>query len=210
VDATAAVRAGVSMPETRFRSLDRVRSETVSFDDEHLILVDPEDRVTGYESKLNAHTGSGLLHRAFSIVLFDGPDWVLLQQRSAKKPLWPAYWANSCCSHPRRGESCDEAVHRRMDEELGASARLTRLYRFEYQANYLDRGAEHELCTVYAGRYSRDRSLRTNSEEIQAWGWFSRNQVNAWIRDRAGDFAPWFLLEWQHIQRFCQEELRQL
>lgn len=210
MDASALGIAGARASEHNFPALDRARAETVSFDDEHLILVDPQDRVMGHESKLNAHSGNGLLHRAFSIFLFDGPDWVLLQQRSANKPLWPSYWANSCCSHPRRGETCDEAVHRRMTEELGASARLTRLYRFEYQANYLDKGAEHELCTVYAGHYSRDRGLRTNSEEIQACAWFSREQVNAWVREQPWDFAPWFLLEWQHIQRFCQQDLRQL
>jgi isopentenyl-diphosphate delta-isomerase len=210
LDATALGRAGACPPQQSYRTLDRVRAETVSFDDEHLILVDRSDRVTGYDSKVNAHAGSGLLHRAFSIFLFDGPDWVLLQQRSINKPLWPSYWANSCCSHPRRGESCDEAVHRRMEEELGASTALTRLYRFEYQAHYLDRGAEHELCTVYAGRYSRDRMLNTNTEEIQTWGWFTRTQVNAWIAAQPADFAPWFLLEWKHIQHFCRGELRRL
>ncbi|MEM1153563.1 MAG: hypothetical protein AAGI44_05445, partial [Pseudomonadota bacterium] len=81
---------------------DVVRAEQVSFDEENLILVNAQDEITGYESKLNAHSGAGLLHRAFSIFLFDGPDWVLLQQRSNKKPLWPGYWANSCCSQLKR------------------------------------------------------------------------------------------------------------
>ena len=75
------------------------RFETVSFDDEDLILVDIDDRVTGYDNKLNAHMGGGKLHRAFSVFLFDGPDWVLLQRRAPGKPLWPGYWANSCCRH---------------------------------------------------------------------------------------------------------------
>ena len=91
------------------------RYETVSFSDEALILVDHEDRVTGYSSKADAHRGDGQLHRAFSVFLFDGPDWVLLQCRSDNKPLWPGYWANSCCSHPRRGESCDQAAVRRLE-----------------------------------------------------------------------------------------------
>jgi isopentenyl-diphosphate delta-isomerase len=187
-----------------------VRAEKVSFDHEDLILVDDSDRVTGYESKLNAHSGAGLLHRAFSIFLFDGPDWVLLQQRSAKKPLWPSFWANSCCSHPRRGETCDEAVHRRLREELGVTAGLQRLYSFQYRASYLDVGTEHELCTVYAGPYGRDLALHTNSEEVRAWGWFSRDKINEWVGRNPDAFAPWFLLEWRHLQSHCQARLQQL
>lgn len=189
---------------------DFVRAEKVSFDNEDLILVDSDDRVTGYDSKLNAHSGSGQLHRAFSVFLFDGPDWVLLQQRSDKKPLWPLFWANSCCSHPRRGEDCDSAAHRRLGEELGAHATLHRLYQFQYQASYLDRGSEHELCTVYAGSYGRHQTLHTNSEEVQAWGWFSREEVNAWVRRSPDEFSPWFLLEWSHLQCHYQEQLARL
>ena len=191
-------------------AVDYARAEQVSFDHEDLILVDSRNRVTGYDSKINAHRGPGQRHRAFSIFLFDGPDWVLLQQRSAKKPLWPLYWANSCCSHPRRGESCDDAAYRRLTEELGAETKLHRLYRFEYRARYLDRGTEHELCTVYAGHYARGRDLMTNTEEINAWGWFSRREINAWIRSDRSRFAPWFLLEWQHLQRNHLSDLAEL
>jgi isopentenyl-diphosphate delta-isomerase len=106
------------------------RTEIVSFDDEDLILVDEAGTVTGYASKLSAHRGAGKLHLAFSIFLFDGPDWVLLQRRSERKPLWPGFWANSCCSHPRRGETCDSAVMRRLSEELGVRTPLRRLYDF--------------------------------------------------------------------------------
>ncbi|MEM8561948.1 MAG: isopentenyl-diphosphate Delta-isomerase [Pseudomonadota bacterium] len=186
---------------------DGVRAEQVSFDEENLILVNPKDEVTGYESKVNAHSGAGKLHRAFSIFLFDGPDWVLLQQRSDKKPLWPGYWANSCCSHPRRGETFELAVKRRLYEELGVRAPLVRLYQFQYHASYLDLGSEHELCTVYAGSYSRKRSLYTNSEEIQSWGWFSTVKINQWIADSEEIFAPWFLLEWRYLQKQCRAQL---
>ena len=191
-------------------AVDYARAEQVSFDHEDLILVDSQDRVKGYDSKINAHRGRGQLHRAFSIFLFDGPDWVLLQQRSAKKPLWPLYWANSCCSHPRRGETCDDAAYRRLREELGADTELHRLYRFVYRARYLDRGVEHELCTVYAGHYPRGRDLCTNTEEVRAWGWFSRSEVNDRIRLERSRFAPWFLLEWEHLQRHHLAQLAAL
>ena len=178
------------------------RYETVSFDDEDLILVDSQDRVTGYDSKLNAHLGGGKLHRAFSVFLFDGPDWVLLQKRAQAKPLWPGYWANSCCSHPRRGESCDEAADRRLEDELGASAHLHHLYTFEYRARYKNLGTEHELCSVYVGQYHREQALRINREEIADWGWFSRTEVDRRIREQRERFAPWFLLEWEQLKRY--------
>lgn len=185
------------------------RYETVSFDDEDLILVDADDCITGYDSKLNAHRGRGMLHRAFSVFLFDGPDWVLLQQRAPGKPLWPGFWANSCCSHPRRGESSDEAALRRLQDELGVCAPLERLYTFRYRASYGDLGTEHELCAVYAGQYSRSLPLAINREEISECGWFSRSEVDRWVDQHREQFAPWFLMEWEHLKGY-RPSLRRL
>ena len=83
-------------------------SPIVSFDTEDLILVDPQDQVQGHLNKAACHLGEGLLHRAFSVFLFNAEGELLLQQRSEQKKLWPLYWANSCCSHPRRGETVEE------------------------------------------------------------------------------------------------------
>ena len=121
----------------------------VSFDSEALIVVDAQDQVLGYDSKAALHRGSGTLHRAFSIFLFNAQGEVLLQQRSDQKALWPAFWSNTCCSHPRRGETYEIATQRRLKEELGVSADLAFTHRFQYQAQYDESGAEHELCSVY-------------------------------------------------------------
>ena len=83
----------------------QVKHDVVSFDSEELILVDTQDHELGYCSKAQCHDGDGVLHRAFSLFVFDRRGRVLLQQRSAQKRLWPLYWSNSCCSHPRRGGS---------------------------------------------------------------------------------------------------------
>jgi len=176
------------------------RFETVSFDDEPLILVDGDDVVTGYETKLDAHLGDGKLHRAFSVFLFDGPDRVLLQQRASGKLLWPGYWANSCCSHPRRGETWDTAARRRTGDELGVSARLSHLFTFRYKARYEDIGTEHELCAVYVGQLDSDAALNINREEIASWAWMSRDEVDLAIAERTLPFAPWFLLEWEQLK----------
>jgi len=174
--------------------------QQVSFDSERLILVASDDSVTGHASKRMAHLGSGRLHRAFSIFLFSPTGKVLLHRRSENKPLWPGYWTNSCCSHPREGESYDQATRRRLREELGVEAALQRLYRFEYQAHYGDEGAEHELCTVYVGCIAESAPISCNPLEIAAWGWFDLEQVDERVAADGRAFTPWFLLEWARLR----------
>jgi isopentenyl-diphosphate delta-isomerase len=169
---------------------------SVSFDDEPLILVDSDDQEVGHMNKASAHTGDGRLHRAFSIFLFNGPDRVYLHRRSTIKPLWPAFWTNSCCSHPRRGESYQQATQRRLYEELGVNTPLEQLYRFEYHATYKDVGSEHELCWVYVGNHSDQTPIKTHPEEIMADGWFACDEVDEWTAKHPEDFTPWFLMEW--------------
>lgn len=175
----------------------------VSFDDELLILVDPADNVTGYENKANAHRGNGLLHRAFSIFLFDPEGRVLVHQRSTDKPLWPGYWTNSCCSHPRKGEDYSTAVNRRLLEELGVSAELEYLYQFKYTADFMGQGSENELCAVYAGVLKDTQSLDPNPTEIADCRWVMPDALNAWLRDQPDQFTPWFKLEWT---RLCSDQ----
>lgn len=187
--------------------------QQVSFDDELLILVDEADNVTGYESKRNAHAGPGMLHRAFSIFLFSPSGKVLLHKRSAQKPLWPSYWTNSCCSHPRKGESYTVAAHRRLREELGVDADLEYLYQFKYAAAFRQHGSERELCAVFVGRVGSDCAIRANPNEIAAWQWVTCSDLDAWVRDAPEDFTPWFLLEWRRLRtdkradviRACQQ-----
>jgi isopentenyl-diphosphate delta-isomerase len=123
-------------------------AEVVSREDENLVLVDESDRVVGHLSKGACHDGEGVLHRAFSLFVFNREGQLLLQQRSEKKRLWPLFWSNTCCSHPREGETMDEAVHRRLHEELRMTSELEFLYKFQYQASYEDIGSENEICWV--------------------------------------------------------------
>ncbi|MEM1113980.1 MAG: isopentenyl-diphosphate Delta-isomerase [Pseudomonadota bacterium] len=172
----------------------------VSFDNECLILVDEADEVQGHASKVSVHRGDGKLHRAFSIFIFNGADRVLLHQRSKLKPLWPGFWTNSCCSHPREGESYEQSTRRRLQEELGIDVPLTRLYQFEYRARYLDVGTEHELCSVYVGNVSEDWHIEPNNQEIQDWGWFDCNVLDDLIRNKPTRFTPWFRMEWERLR----------
>jgi isopentenyl-diphosphate delta-isomerase len=164
-----------------------------------LILVDESDHGVGHLSKLLCHQGRGILHRAFSLLIFNGHGELLIQQRSASKRLWPLYWSNSCCSHPRSTETLEVAIQRRLYEELGLRCALHFLFKFQYQAQFDETGAENELCSVFIGR-STD-SVKINTDEILAWRWVSPEALQAEMAGGAGNFTPWFMLEWARIWR---------
>jgi isopentenyl-diphosphate delta-isomerase len=174
---------------------------SVSSPRESLILVDADDREVGYDSKEALHTGNGKRHRAFSVFLFDQDNRLLLHQRSQLKPLWPGFWTNSCCSHPRRGESLREAVRRRVREELGINPQqVTHSYRFEYHARFGERGSEHELCHVFLARLGAGEVLRVHPEEVAGTRWLGIAAVDSLLKDAPDDLTPWFKLEWQQLR----------
>ena len=166
-----------------------------------LILVDESDREIGHASKSRCHAGEGVLHRAFSLLIFNERGELLIQQRSPGKPLWPRYWSNSVCSHPRRGESMDGAIQRRLEEELGIGCPLRFLFKFQYQARFGEAGAEHELCSVYVGQHTGP--VHPDAREIMEWRWLDPATLDAQMsRRRARErFTPWFMLEWERIRR---------
>lgn len=172
--------------------------DVVSFDNEALIIVDAQDRILGHGTKAELHQGAGTLHRAFSIFLFNDTGHVLLQKRSADKPLWPEFWSNTCCSHPRRGESYGIATRRRLKEELGVEAPLRFTHRFRYQAQFSAEGAEHELCSVYVGRIDGDPM--PNPQEVSDWQWVSPSALDEWLDTNPENLTPWFKLEWAALR----------
>jgi len=181
----------------------------IARDLEPLILVDDADREIGHLDRANCHAGSGVLHRAFSLFIFNGNGELLVQQRSGNKRLWPLYWSNSCCSHPRRAESMDSAIHRRLDEELGLACSLHFLFKFQYQAQFDAAAAERELCSVYIGR--SDGRVRVDPAEIHAWRWIDTAVLQSQMAGRhAARFTPWFRLEWERLWREHRADLSAL
>lgn len=173
-------------------------SRNVSSEDESLILVDADDRQTGRLNKAECHNGDGILHRAFSIFLFDDQGNLLLQKRARGKRLWPGYWSNSCCSHPRDGETLDVAVERRLEDELHTGSDLQFVYKFIYQANFGDIGAENELCHVFLGRVTGEPSA--NDTEIESMRYLSVAELEREFEASPDAFTPWFKMEWQHLK----------
>ena len=169
----------------------------VSSEAEELILVNDDDNETGFLSKAKCHDGHGILHRAFSVFLFDDAGGLLLQQRGASKRLWPGYWSNSCCSHPRRGESMQTATRRRLHDELNVVGSLEFVYKFAYQADYGDAGSENELCHVFLGRVPGE--VRPNDHEIDRIRFVSAGQLEDEMSAAPDSFTPWFRQEWRTL-----------
>ena len=167
--------------------------------EELLIRVDDQDRILGYDSKNLCHHCPGLLHRAFSIFIFNNQGQLLLQKRSAEKLLWPLYWSNSVCSHPREGESYEAATARRLDEELNIAVPLQFLFKFQYQAGFKDIGSENELCSVYIGKY--DGPIQANKHEIADWKYVDLDKLHRNLLEQSEAYTPWFKLEWDRIQQ---------
>jgi len=186
----------------------QTKNEIVSFDDEKLILVDEQDRILGYETKDICHNGPGILHRAFSIFIFNRQNELLLQQRHKNKRLWGGFWSNTCCSHPRKGESYQVATARRLLEEVGLQTDLKFLFKFQYQASFGTAGSENEVCSVYVGR-SDDAPL-VNETEISDWKYISVADLNKDIHVHPQNYTPWFKMEWRKITDEFLDEINAL
>jgi isopentenyl-diphosphate delta-isomerase len=185
---------------------NRIGDKDIMADPEALILVDEDDRRLGHLSKSRCHEGRGVLHRAFSLLIFNDLGELLIQQRSSAKRLWPLYWSNSCCSHPRRSESMETATRRRLSEELGIRCDLKFLFKFQYHAQFDDNGAEHEICSVYIGR--SEASPTVDPEEIADWRWIGPEDLQrAMSAPDSSRFTPWFMLEWARIWRDHRSEV---
>ena len=177
----------------------------VSSDSENLILVDERDNEIGSQSKTECHNGRGILHRAFSLFLFNDRGELLLQRRGKQKRLWPGYWSNSCCSHPRQGESLPIAMKRRLSDELNIAAELEYVYQFCYQAKYSSAGSENELCHVYLGNVSGE--LRPNDSEIESIRFVPAKELDLELASTPREFTPWLKQEWQTLNDDYRDQL---
>ncbi len=182
------------------------RTEIVSDEAELLILVDSEDQPIGELDKAACHNGEGKLHRAFSLFVLNSKGQILLQKRAKNKRLWGGYWSNSCCSHPRVGESMVDAVVRRSEQELGLAVDAKFVYKFEYSAKFGEAGSECELCSVYVAQTSDEPVF--NTEEISACRWVSPAKLAKALVDNADHYTPWLKMEWDTLRRDHSNVLR--
>lgn len=158
---------------------------------EEVILVDEADREIGFAEKLAAHREGGRLHRAFSIVLFNGRGQMLLQRRARGKYHFGGLWTNACCGHPRRGESVAEAARRRLREELGVVAELREAFSFVYTASDGSSGlTEREFDHVLVGAFGGEP--RPDPDEVDAVCWVDCGELERDVERRPERYTPWF------------------
>lgn len=173
---------------------------------EKLIVVDKQDKILGYESWEKCHSLKGILHRAFSIFVFNKKGEILLQKRSKYKKLWPLYWSNTCCSHPRENEDIVKVGERRLKEEFGFTTKLGVLYKFCYRAVYKKIGSENELCYVLIGKY--DGKVKPDKKEIADYKWVSLNYLKKDLSQNPDDYTPWFKKEMMELLSKDAEKMR--
>lgn len=160
---------------------------------ENIVLVDESDNEVGIEEKLCAHQ-TGKLHRAVSVFIMNTEGQMLLQQRAITKYHSGGLWANTCCGHPRPLESPLEAANRRLWEEMGIKASLSKAFCYTYKA-HLDQGLiEHEFDHIFTGICSKDLSFTPNPEEVENWQWISISNLQKAIDQTPEKFAVWFKL----------------
>lgn len=158
--------------------------------EEQVVLVDGADHELGAIGKMAAHQDGGLLHRAFSVLVFDRNGRTLLQRRAPGKYHAPGLWTNTCCSHPRPGESVEAAAHRKLQQELGFDCPLTESFTFTYSVD-LGRGmSEREFDHVLFGRY--DGPVVPNPEEVDGLRWVPLPELFEGVRLHSAEYTPWF------------------
>jgi isopentenyl-diphosphate Delta-isomerase len=159
--------------------------------EEQVILVDQQDNPIGLMGKQEAHV-TGALHRAFSIFVFNDKDELLIHRRSLSKYHSPGLWTNTCCSHPRANESCEEAAMRRLEEEMGFQCQLTDAFKFTYKAELENGLIEHEVDHVFTGTFNGEPAV--NPEEVDGWKY---EDVNLLLEDmilNSALYTAWFKL----------------
>lgn len=154
-----------------------------------IILVDKNDNEIGTEEKLKTHQ-QGKLHRAFSILIFNSKNELLIQKRAKTKYHTPGLWTNTCCSHPRKGKNIKEEAKKRLKQEMGFDCELKEIFTFIYKAKFKNRLTEHEYDHVFTGQF--DGTPKPNPNEADDYKWISLEKLKKDIKKSPEKYTPWF------------------
>jgi len=163
---------------------------------EEVILVNESDEQLGTMEKLEAHK-KGVLHRAFSIFIFNSRKEMLLQQRAFTKYHSAGLWTNTCCSHPRPGENTIAAAKRRLKEEMGMETALQHKTHFIYKTHFENGLTEHELDHVFTGH--SDKEPDPNPEEVNTFRWLQLDKIKAEMKLKPEEFTSWFRIAMEKL-----------
>lgn len=169
---------------------------------EQVILVDDQDMMTGTMEKMEVHQ-KAILHRAFSVFIFNPAGEMLLQQRSMNKYHSGGLWTNSCCSHPRPGEDTLIAASRRLKEEMGFETPITKVFDFIYKASFANGLTEHEFDHVFVGYY--DGKMAPDQNEVGNYAYWPMEKIEAKLQSEAGLFTVWFRIAFPKVMDWWKE-----
>jgi isopentenyl-diphosphate Delta-isomerase len=169
---------------------------------QQVILVNQSDEEVGTMEKMEAHE-KALLHRAFSVFIFNSKGEMLLQQRSVKKYHSPGLWTNACCSHPNPGEEVQAAAHRRLYEELGFYTTLSKAFHFTYKAAFENGLTEYEFDHVFVGVYDGD--VQFNTDEVKDICYQTTEKIEGDLTTSADHYTAWFKIAFPLLQKWLQE-----
>ena len=169
---------------------------------EKVILVDENDNSIGEMEKMEAHE-KALLHRAFSVFIFNNNHELMLQQRAFSKYHSPGLWTNTCCSHPRPGENTESAAHRRLVEEMGFDCEINKIFDFIYKAK-LDQGlTEHEFDHVFAGTFNSNPKI--NHYEVESWKWMHMDDIASDMKLDPEKYTVWFKIAFERVSEYLRK-----
>ncbi len=160
---------------------------------EEVILVDGNDTPVGTMEKMEAHR-KALLHRAFSVFIFNTKGEMLLQQRAPEKYHSAGLWTNACCSHPRPGEETEAAAQRRLREELGFTTPLKKIFHFTYKSEFENGLTEFEFDHVFTGIYDHAQDICPNRTEVSDFSYRSQADIKVDLEQHPHRFTSWFHL----------------
>jgi len=170
---------------------------------QQVILVDEHDNAIGFMDKMEAHQ-KGLIHRAFSIFIFNSRGEMLLQQRALSKYHSAGLWSNSCCSHPYPGEEINDAATRRLKEELGFETSLEKIFEFTYHVSFENGLVENEFDHVFVGHY--DGNIKMNSEELNDYAFKPMEQIRMELKKEPENYTEWFKISFPKIEAWWQQQ----
>lgn len=173
--------------------------------EEFVILVDENDRETGIMEKMQAHV-EAKLHRAFSVFIFSPKGELMLQQRAFTKYHSPGLWTNTCCSHPRQGETTSEAAHRRLKEEMGFDCDFDEVFSFVYRAEFDNNLTEHEFDHVFIG--TSEALPEINPGEVASYRFSSMSEIRNGMEQNPEIFTIWFRIAFDRVAQYFDEKIK--
>jgi isopentenyl-diphosphate Delta-isomerase len=166
---------------------------------EYVILVDELDTEIGVMEKIEAHE-KALLHRAFSVFIFNDKKEMLLQQRAFTKYHSAGLWSNACCSHPKPKEDVLAAANRRLKEELGIETTLTKIFNFTYKAEFDNGLTEHEFDHVFIGSY--DGVITSNDDEVDDYAYVPLDALEKTMKQNPEAYTEWFKIAYPKLMKW--------